>query len=233
MFRSCGAIAPDDRRTHRDRADLDARHAGRHRRGRRRPADALAERPPVRDQLRLPVMTRIVSGQRQLQHVGGAGGGARGARASRCALTRGLRSNVERRSSPRLRQAEPEQRIDQRERLDRLLRVEIVALGLVGEVEAGPDDRGAADAAGVRARAGARAPPAPRRWRTRRSAACPTTVRDRGTASRTQSCAAAASRTVVAASRRAGSDCVLGDHALARVDEERLGLVPACRPSLG
>ena len=60
----------------------------------------------------------------------------------------GLTSNVVTRTWPGCGEPEPDHGVDDGERLDRLHRIEVVALPLVDEVEARPDDANAADAAG-------------------------------------------------------------------------------------
>ena len=61
------------------------------------------------------------------------------------------RAQIERRHSILVRccKPEPKQRIDDRERLDRLLGIEIVPFVLVGKVKTWSDDRDAPDAAGT------------------------------------------------------------------------------------
>jgi hypothetical protein len=61
------------------------------------------------------------------------------------------RAQIERRDADQigLPEAEPAERIDERERLDRLLRVEVEPFGLVGESRPGPTMADAADALGT------------------------------------------------------------------------------------
>ena len=111
-----------------------------------RPApDPVAKSPPVRCEIWVPRRRRVA---RKVQHVSAVGPRTL-ADGRRWSFTRRLRSKVVTLTPPSCRQSEPHQRVDHSERLQRLLRVEIVPFALVGEVETRADDGHAADTAGA------------------------------------------------------------------------------------
>src|SRR5262249_38696416 len=112
--------------------------------GVRPPSDSFTESTPVREESLRPLSRRV---QRQCQLV---------TLSPQSPLARPLEmrvdswAEVERRhlQSPEIAKAQAHERIDDRKRLNRLDWIEIVALALVGEVEARSDNRDAADESG-------------------------------------------------------------------------------------